>query len=276
MNFNKDLISDSTVVVLLSDLNYWNKAKRTIYDLRIRGEWTGEIVFIPVDFEPNKTFTDFYKLTIKKFPRLDLTHLIEQINKHPFINSDRREYNKLTQWEKLHIFDDYFRNWKRVFFVDAGLRIFDNIKYFLEIDYTNKFLSQNDNGVNGPNKTFGCQLEVSNSSIIDNLKNDICCDILDKPYFLNCLWIYDTCLLDVIKKNELIEIMNKYPVCRTNEMGVMNILINCKLNLWTPLPYYNSEGKYLFDWCESNFNPRITWRDICSLKYPISINFDCE
>lgn len=245
-------------------------------DLRSRGEWRGDIVYIPVDFEPNRTFTDFHRVILKTFSNIDVSELVEKINKHKFINSDKREYTKLTQWQKLHIFDEYFRNWDRIFYIDAGLRILDKVEYFLELDYKGKFLSQNDNGFNGPEKKFGCQLEITNTEIIDKLKSDIREDILEIPYFLNCIWIYDTKLLDVIKKEEMIEIMNLYPVCRTNEMGVMNIYINGKLKLWEEFPYKNSEGKYLFDWCEYNFRPMINWRDICALKYPATINMDCQ
>jgi hypothetical protein len=274
--YNSDLKGDKTAIVFLSDSKYWNRAKRSIIDIRTRGDWRADIVFIAVDFEPNKNFIDYYRIIVKRFERINTDGLVEKIRQHEFIHSDGREYSKLTQWEKLHVFDDYFREWDRIFFIDAGLRIFDKVDYFLEIDYRGKFVSQNDNGFNGPNKAFGCQLELSNVEVIEELKRDIRPDILEIPYFLNCIWIYDTKLLDIIKKSELIEIMNKYPVCRTNEMGVMNILINGKLGLWKELPYKNSEGKYLFDWCEFNFRPMISWRDICALKYPVSINMECE
>ena len=38
-----------TVFALISDLNYFNKAKRTIIDLRTKGNWNKEIVLITIE-----------------------------------------------------------------------------------------------------------------------------------------------------------------------------------------------------------------------------------
>ena len=42
----------STVFVTLTDLKYYEKARQTIWELRVNGEWTGDIVLIAVDFQP--------------------------------------------------------------------------------------------------------------------------------------------------------------------------------------------------------------------------------
>ena len=57
-------------------------------------------------------------------------------------------------------------------------------------------------------------------------------DILKERYFLNCIWVYDTNILKICNKTQLIEAMNKYTLCRTNEMGIMNLLFHFKYNLW--------------------------------------------
>ena len=51
--FNK---MTKTVVVTLTDENYFNRAKRTILDVRTKGKWTGDIVLITVGFNPSKNF----------------------------------------------------------------------------------------------------------------------------------------------------------------------------------------------------------------------------
>jgi hypothetical protein len=69
--------------------------------------------------------------------------------------------------------------------------------------------------------------------------------------------------------------MNKYTFCKTNEMGIMNIILHFKYNLWERMPIKASNGKILFDWCELN-NPNTTWKDYCFIKYPATITFeDC-
>jgi hypothetical protein len=66
------------------------------------------------------------------------------------------------------------------------------------------------------------------------------------------MWIYDTNILNLCDKKQLMEAMNKYSFCKTNEMGIMNIMFHFKYHLWERLPMKASNGKILFDWCELN------------------------
>jgi hypothetical protein len=258
---------------LVTDLNYFNKARRTIIDLRSKGNWHGDIVLITLNFDLNTNFKDFYNVTEKKFTQIDKSILLFKIGQTGFVDTtDKREINKLNQWEKLHIFDDYFSKWSRVVFLDAGLRLLDDVKYLLEIDYKNKILAPKD-GKLYDDQSFNCQLSYDKPELIDSLKSEYGEQILKSNYMLNCIWIYDTNILKLCDKNQLIEAMNKYTFCKTNEMGIMNILFTFKYNLWETLPIKASNGKMLFDWCELN-NPNTNWRDYCYIKYPVTISFD--
>ena len=262
-----------TVFTLVTDLNYFNKARRTIVDLRSKGNWHGDIVLITLNFDLNTNFKDFYNVTEKKFTQIDKSILLFKIGESGFVDTtDKREINKLNQWEKLHVFDDYFSKWSRVVFLDAGLRLLDDVKYLLEIDYKNKILAPKD-GKLYDDQTFNCQLSYDKPELIDSLKSEFGERILNSKYMLNCMWIYDTNILKLCDKNQLIEAMNKYTFCKTNEMGIMNILFTFKYNLWERLPIKASNGKILFDWCELN-NQNTNWRDYCYIKYPVTISFD--
>ena len=262
-----------TVVVSVSDLNYFNKVKKTIIDVRTRGQWNGDIVLIAIDFEPNKNFVDFYNVIVIRFPVIDKTNLINRIGKR-FSNSDGRELNKLNQWEKLHVFDDYFIKWSRVIYMDAGLRVLDSLKYLLSLDYKNKILAPNDAApYKNPDKIFRSQISFDNLENVEKLKNDFG-DILNSEYFLNCIWVYDTSILKICNKNKLIDAMNEYPLCKTNEMTIMNLLFHFKYKLWQEFPIVNENGKYLFEWCETNHKHYTTWRNYCYIKYPCTITFE--
>ena len=265
--------NSDTVFTLVTDLNYFNKAKRTIIDLRSKGNWNGDIVLVTIDFDLNANFKEFYNITEKKFPQIDKTQLLLKIGQSGFVDTtDKREINKLLQWEKLHVFDDYFSKWSRVVFLDAGLRLLDDVKYLIEIDYKNKILAPKDGKLYG-DQSFNCQLSYDKPELIDSIKSEFGEKILTSNYMLNCMWIYDTNILKLCDKNQLIEAMNKYTFCKTNEMGIMNILFTFKYNLWERLPIKASNGKILFDWCELN-NPNTNWRDYCYIKYPTTISFD--
>jgi len=265
--------NSDTVFTLVTDLNYFNKARRTIIDLRTKGNWHGDIVLITLNFDLNTNFKDYYNVTEKKFTQIDKSILLFKIGESGFVDTtDKREVNKLNQWEKLHVFDDYFSKWSRVVFLDAGLRVLDDVKYLLEIDYKNKILAPKD-GKLYDDQSFNCQLSYDKPELIDSLKSEFGEKILNSNYMLNCMWIYDTNILKLCDKNQLIEAMNKYTFCKTNEMGIMNILFTFKYNLWERLPIKASNGKILFDWCELN-NPNTNWRDYCYIKYPVTISFD--
>jgi|LakMenE01Jun11ns_1017448.scaffolds.fasta_scaffold9880917_2 hypothetical protein len=268
------ILQDSdTVFTLVTDLNYFNKARRTIIDLRSKGNWNGDIVLVTIDFDLNANFKDFYNIIEKKFPQIDKSILLLKIGQSGFVDTtDKREVNKLNQWEKLHVFDDYFSKWSRVVFLDAGLRLLDDVKYLLEIDYKNKILAPKDGKID-EDQAFNCQLSYDIPELIDSLKSEYGEQLLKSNYMLNCIWIYDTNILKLCDKNQLIEAMNKYTFCKTNEMGIMNILFTFKYNLWERLPIKATNGKILFDWCELN-NPNTNWRDYCYIKYPVTISFD--
>lgn len=264
-----------TVFVLVTDANYYNRCKRTILDLRSRGQWQGEIVCITVGFTMNINFKQFYNVTEVKFPEIDKRGYLQKVGKG-FPEGDGRELTKLTQWEKLHVFDTYFTQWKRVIFLDAGLRVLDTVSYLLALDYTGRFLCPGEYYTTEQieKNTFGNQLSKRDLTVLKDLTDAYGEYILQERYFLNCLWIYDTSILQTIRKEELIEVMNKYPLFRTNEMGVMNLLIAMKYKLWQPFPtLVSANGKYLFDWCELN-RPGTMWYNYCLIKYPVTISFE--
>lgn len=112
-NFYTEILNnnkDDTVFALVTDIKYFVKAKRTIIDLRSKGNWHGPVVLVTIDFDLNDNFADFYNITEVKFDKIDTSYLLQQIGENGFSKSDKRELNKLNQWEKLHIFDDFLRS----------------------------------------------------------------------------------------------------------------------------------------------------------------------
>ena len=265
-------MTKNTVFALVTDKLYFNKSITTINDVRRVGKWSGDIVLITIDFELDDNYKEKYNLIDKRFPLIDKTILLEKIGPNGFSNSDKRELNKLNQWEKLHVFDDYFLNWERVVFLDAGLRVLDNLRYLLELDCTNCILAPNDASPNfREDQIFKNQLSWDNEDLIQLIKKDFSENIFTSYHMLNCMWMYDTNILKICNKNQLIEAMNKYTLCKTNEMGIMNLLFHFKYNLWREFPLKATNGKYLFEWCELNHSFHTTWEDYCFLKYPITI-----
>jgi len=117
-------------------------------------------------------------------------------------------------------------------------------------------------------------LSYDNEEKIELIKCDFGNEIFDSYHMLNCMWVYDTSILKICNKEDLIIAMNKYTVCKTNEMGIMNLLFHFKYKLWKEFPLKASNGKYLFEWCELNHSFYTTWSDYCFIKYPVTIRLD--
>jgi len=256
-----------TVFALITDEKYFEKAKITIRDLRLKGNWSGPIVVATIDFDLNKNFIDYYNITEVKFPPIDKSEMLKKIGPNGFSIGDKREINKVNQWEKLHIFDEYFTQWERVVYLDAGLRVLDDIKHLLKLDYKNKILAPIDGTL------FKTQISYDNTQLVSELLNEYGDNILEMNHMLNCVWIYDTNILEIFDKSQLIQIMNKYPLCKCNEMTAMNLLLNFKYNLWKPFPEKASNEKFLFEWSELN-RKGTDWREYCLIKYPVTISMD--
>jgi hypothetical protein len=270
-----------TVVVTLCDSCYYHKAKRTIIDVRTKGNWLADIVLVTVDFTPPTNFLDYYNIILYKVNHIDTNHLIEQYKLCPIDPTcDNRQYNKLTQWDKFYIFSDYFKKWDKVVYLDAGLRVFDEIRYLAELPCDGLLMAPDDAPAYDSEKRFNGIIEINkNIPVVEELLKEYSASILRERYFLNCIWMYDTKLLNTITFKDLEDAMNKYPICRCNEMTIMNLLFTFKHRVWKPFPeFIENSQKRLFGWTEHDrdYGPYTTWRDFCFLKYPTTINFDCE
>jgi hypothetical protein len=263
-----------TVVVTLTDRAYFNKAKRTILDIRSRGEWTGDVVLITVGFDPSRNFLDYYNIIHKRVDHIQTDYLLTQYRNYPIQNEDQRHVLKLTQWDKFYVFDDWFKQWDKVIFFDAGLRVLDKISILNDIPCKDVLLAPDDTLCT--TKTFKLMWDLTcNPCVTETLLKEYP-DMLEEPYFLNCIWVYDTSLLNICTMKDMIDTMNQYPITKCNEMTIMNLLFTIKHKVWKPFPEFIGK-KRLFGWCEHDKNyGDTTWRNFCFIKYPYTINMECD
>jgi hypothetical protein len=109
-----------TVVVTLTDRGYFAKARRTIEEVRNAGRWKGDMVLITVDWVPSREeymwFTT-HRVIIYPVKHINTDGLLEAYKAFPIKSpSDKRDTKKLYQWDKLRVFEPYFKRWKKVVF----------------------------------------------------------------------------------------------------------------------------------------------------------------
>lgn len=271
-----------TVVVTLSDVNQQARAKRTILDIRTRGEWSGDIVWLTVGFNPSPNFTEFYRVKVHRVEHLDTRSLLEYYQRYPLRPTcDSRETKKLTQWDKFYVFDSYFLQWERVIYLDAGLRVVDRLSHLMDLDTTGVLLAPDDAAPYDSDKRFGGIIEADmerHPEIVPHFLAEYGPEILKERYFLNCIWMYDTALLHRIHLDDLVKVMNRYPIARCNEMTIMNLVFTFQHRVWRAFPDHclRDPRRRLFGWTERDrdYGPYTTWRDFCFLKYPTTLSVE--
>jgi hypothetical protein len=262
-------MNDKTVFVTLTDSSYFPKAKRTIEELRQRGKWEGDVVLMVVDFMPNQEDLPPNTLLLS-VKHIDHTPLWEIWKTHPIRKmDDNRHHGKVYQWDKLYIFSEFFQQWERVVFIDAGMRILDTVTHLLAIPYKGKFLSPDDSDPYDNGNRMRIQFDWdANANANEALLADFGADWLASKYFLNCIFVFDTSLLHKNTFEEMKEMMYKYPISLCNEMGIMNLYWTVQRKVWEAFPQrILDNNKYLFGWSELNYRERPNWQQFCFLKY---------
>lgn len=261
------LCDPSTVVVSLTDASYMEKAHRTLTELQTKGQWYGDTVLLCVDVDPPQ----IPGVQCVRIHHLDTSSLLAQWKTHPIRPMpDNRHYGKQYQWDKLQVFAPYFRQWKRVVFLDAGLRIFDSLQPLLDLEWQGKFLAPDDADPYDNGVRFRVQLDLdANPTVTQDLFTTYPVSILDEHYFLNCIFVYDTDLLRQVSLRDLETAMNAYPICMCNEMGILNLLFTFKLRVWHPFPI-RVGSKYLFGWSERNYREGPSSSSFHFLKYSLT------
>lgn len=261
----------STVFVTLCDnSDYYRRSKRTLEEVREAGQWKGDIVLMAVDFDPEP----IPGVEIHRVTHLPLDTLLEAYKLHPLLSAeDDRWATKLHQWDKLQIFTDFFRRWERVVFLDAGIRVIAEVQPMLDLPWRGRILGPNDTDHPSSNgRTFRRLLDTkSNAVVYQSLIDEFTESVLSETsYLLNCMFVFDTSLLDRIPYTEIIDTMNRYPIAWCNEMTIMNLVFHFRHAVWTPFPT-KIGSRYLFGWSERNYIDRpVRWVDFYFMKYPMS------
>lgn len=272
------LEGDSTVFVTLCDAAYYPRARRTIADLRVRGGWRGEVLLLTVGFEAGADVLDFYSAEGRRIEPLGATRsVVEAQRAHPIRpTADGREHRKLAQFDKLQVFAPWIQErWRRVVFLDAGLRVCNPVAPLLALPWRGRFLAQDD--VFEGRTCFADMWEPeANPEAAERFRQEVDPAWLRQHYFLNCLWVYDTALR--IPTEAFLRVMLDFPFSRTNEMAVMNLVLAFQWNVWRPLPAFADEarGLRLLGWNERDrdYGADLTWRDFCFVKYATTLPLD--
>ena len=260
------------VVVILSNEKEEERAKKTIESIRGPGKWRGDVVWITIGFRPMEDFLLRWNVEVLVRPMTEVQWLWDLRQQYPFRESDGREKHKLIQFSKWRVFDPYFKQqWSSLLYLDAGMHITSALDDIFSIPHTNRLVAPDDRyPFNDPGKTFRKQWDTVSMPTHFRDLEEYCryrnpSWMNDGAYFLNCLWLMDTNLITLTLQDELMALLHRFPISKTNEMAIMNLYFH---DTWSPLPetiIIKDEKKHVFDWTERGTKKT---SDYILLKYP--------
>lgn len=255
-----------SVVVLCCNEKDYQRAETTLENIRTRGKWMGELIWVVIDFEPNQEFVCKWQIRVLQRSAYDMMWMWKLRRQYPFRGTDGRELSKLIQFSKWRVFDHEFKMYKSLLYIDAGMHINHPIAPFFQIEHKGKLVAPDDRfPFDDPTKDFKKQWDDQAIPTKFQELEQYCREeeiVLEKGgYFLNCMWLMDTSLIQPNTQLELLALAKRFPISRTNEMAIMNLYF---MKNWSPLPE-KAGDLYAFDWTE-RFGRKTN--EYIMLKYP--------
>jgi hypothetical protein len=250
-------------VAFVCNFRYFHKFVETCGSLIDIGEYTGQIVLIIGD--------DINVQGITKHPFIkahsnqiiihycpDIVFSAETNTKINIVNSkDGKFGHKLFQYHKFHLFTPFFKQWRYVFYIDCGAKIFAPIAPILECAVPNKMLAHSDAYPSNQWKLSG-QFRKWFPDIYNTLSAKW---NLDVDYFQSTIMLFDTSIIEDDTFQCLCDLTEKYPISGTNDQGILNLYFICVKNNWEHIPIGNTQT-YFYD-----FNIRHNDKPYIMTKY---------
>lgn len=234
---------DTTCVVFVCNHAYIDKFYETCRSLITVGKYNSDIVLIvgnDVHAEgiENNEFITSNLIRVLKIPDIVFSdHIISQMNA---INSDGRTVERRFQWHKIHVFNKYFKQWKKILYIDCGMQIFEPIQPIFDLLEPNKIMGHQDSYPS---------FELDLSSQFDTTKDcyRIMKKIFDmkiKNFFQTGIMLFDSSILTETTCQDIYDLGCLFPISKTNEQGIINLYFIFITKQYTPLPTSNNSIYY--------------------------------
>jgi hypothetical protein len=243
---------NSLCVVLTCNKSYFNRFIQTCSQLRGAGNYKGDICLVIGDDlnEDPLLKTDFIinnNIIVKYFPNIKFPLNFLKVNNE--IRSDGRNITKKFQWHKMHLFNEYFKRWNYVFYLDSGMTIFSDIEPIINQKKQGVLLAHSDAYPTYQWKLH-TQFDTSISEYFYKLNKKYKLDI---DYFQTTILLYDTNIIESNTFKELYDLSLTYPISNTNEQGIMALYFTNIRPLFEQINVGGEDGiNYYYDYLSRN------------------------
>ena len=240
----------SLCVVFVVNKGYFDKFINTCNQLLTNGCYKGNICLVVGEDLNNDTLleNEFIlknNIIIKYFKGIVFSEEFLIINNK--VSSDGRNITRKFQWHKLHLFNVFFKNWDYIFYIDCGMTINSDISPIINEKKENTLLAHSDAYPSYEWKLRcqfdGCPVHKDIDNYFTKLNNTYNLNI---DYFQTGIVLYHTKIIEENTFDNLIQLMNDYPISRTNEQGIMALYFTIIHPLWEQIKIRN-ETTYFYD-----------------------------
>lgn len=252
--YNKDIC-----VVFVCNKPYFEKFIQTCNDLVSKGKYKGNICLVIGDdlkddpLLSNKIIQK-YTIQIQYFPEIRFPEEFIEVQKKLV----KSRYDKKFQYHKTYLFHPFFKKWKYIFYMDCGMHIYSDIQPILEQCTPHTLFAHSD-----AYPTFEWKLHTQFDTTQENMFKKLNKDYnLDIDYFQTGILLYSTDIIEKDTFNNLYQLMLKYPICHTNEQGIMALYFTNIKPVWKPMPVQNN-STYFYD-----YSNRYKDKPYIMVKYP--------
>jgi hypothetical protein len=229
-------------IVFVCNKKYYNKFLYTYNKLITVGKYKDDVTLVIGD-DLEESDIKIKNINVVKFKDIKFNDKFYNINNT--IQSDGRNISKKFQWHKLHLFNTYFKKWKYIFYLDCGMKIYNDITPMLSEFKDNKVVAHSDSFPSYNWKLYG-QFDTSHSLYEDISKKFN----MNINYFQTTILLYDTSIITDTLFDDLYKLSLQYPISKTNEQGIMALYFTNK-NIWEQIKIKN-EKTYYYDYLKRN------------------------
>ena len=243
----------SVCIVFVCNNNFIYKFIDSYNQLINNGKYKGDVCLIIGNDLNNSPIINEIKaktpIIIKYFPDIVFSDYFYEINGNIEGSNDKRHLTKRFQWHKLYVFDNYFKNWEFILYMDTGMYIYNDISHIIAEKEENKIIAHSDAYPSYVWKLKG-QFDLKNEEIFKDLDNSFNLNI---DYFQTGMMLFDTKIIEEDTFQNLISLANKYPISKTNEQGIISLYFIEIKKLWKALRI-NNDKFHLYDYDKRNKN----------------------
>jgi hypothetical protein len=208
-------------VVFVCNKMYFDKFITTCSQLITKGKYKGDICLVIGDDLNNNIILDcnFIRnnnIILKYFPDINFPQHFMDLQttlKRPIV-----WFKKIFQFHKFHLFNEWFKKWDYIIYLDCGITIYSDIQPMINELTPNIMLAHSD-AYPSYERKLSCQFDntkIQYQKLINSYNMDI-------DYFQTTIMLYSTNIIEKTTYDNMIQLLLEYPISITNDQGIISL-----------------------------------------------------